>query len=204
MQERGIICALILAAGLSRRMGEFKPLLPLRGAALIENSVGSALAGGAETAVVVTGCRADEVEDVLRRAFGERVRFARNPDYAATDMLRSVQLGVAALPACEAFFLLPGDMPAVAAGTYAKLLAAREREAAPVIFPALDGRRAHPPLIDARLIPAILAYDGGGGLRGLWKRYEGELRTVPVDDAGVWLDLDTPADYQKCKNLYDL
>lgn len=185
-------------------MGDFKPLLPLRGKTLIENSVGSVLSGGAETAVVVTGHRADEVEDVLRRAFGERVRFVRNAGYAATDMLCSIRLGAAALPACEAFFLLPGDMPAVAKDTYGKLLAAREREAASVIFPALRGRRAHPPLIDARLIPAILAYDGGGGLRGLWERYESGIRAVPVDDAGVRTDVDTPEDYQRCRERYEV
>ena len=203
LSEHGTICALVLAAGLSRRMGDFKPLLPLRGAALIENSVGSVLSGGAETAVVVTGHRADEVEGVLRRAFGGRVCFARNPDYASTDMLRSVQLGAAALPACEAFFLLPGDMPVVAKDTYDRLLAVREGGAASVIFPALHGRRAHPPLIDARLIPEILAFGGGGGLRGLWKRYEDDIRAVPVDDAGVRLDVDTPEDYQRCRQRYE-
>ena len=203
LRESGTVCALILAAGLSRRMGDFKPLLPLRGGTLIERSVGSALSGGAETVTVVTGHRADEVEDVLRRAFGGRVRFVRNPGYAVTDMLRSVQVGAAALPKCEAFFLLPGDMPAVAGSTYEKLLAAREREAAPVIFPALNGRRAHPPLIDARLIPEILAFDGEGGLRGLWERHGDELRSVPVDDGGVGLDLDTPEDYQRCRQLYE-
>ena len=203
LRERGTIRALIPAAGLSRRMGDFKPLLSLRGKTLIENSVGSVLSGGAESAVVVTGRRADEVESVLRRAFGERVRFVRNPGHAVTDMLRSVQLGAAALPPCGAFFLLPGDMPAVAASTYAKLLAAWEREAASVIFPSIHGRRAHPPLIDARLIPEILAYDGGGGLRGLWARHEEGIRTVPVEDGGVWLDLDTPEDYQKCRERYE-
>lgn len=184
-------------------MGDFKPLLPLRGRTLIENSVGSVLSGGAETAVVVTGYRGDEVESVLRRAFGERVRFVRNPDYASTDMLHSVRLGAATLPVCEAFFLLPGDMPAVAKDTYDKLLAAREREAASVIFPTLDGRRAHPPLIDAQLIPEILAFDGGGGLRGLWERHEGELLAAPVDDAGVRVDVDTPEDYERCRKRYE-
>ena len=54
------ICALILAAGLSRRMGEFKPLLPLGGTTVIENTVEAALSGGAESTVVVTGYRGDE------------------------------------------------------------------------------------------------------------------------------------------------
>ena len=198
LRKETAIHALVLAAGRSRRMGDFKPLLPLRGRTLIENSVGSALSGGAETVTVVTGCRADEVERVLARAFGERVRFVRNDAYAETDMLRSAQLGAAALPACGAFFLLPGDMPVVSPETFAKLRAAYAREPAPLVFPTLDGRRKHPPLIDARLIPAILAFDGEGGLRELWRRYEGELRTVPVDDAGVRIDVDTPRDYETC------
>ena len=204
MHQRETICALILAAGLSQRMGDFKPLLPLRGKTLIENSVESVLSGGAETAVVVTGYRASEVENVLRRSFGERVDFARNPDYASTDMMRSIQIGAAALPDCGAFFLLPGDMPVVAAGTFDKLLAAREQEVASAIFPTLDGYRKHPPLIDARLIPAIRTFDGDGGLRELWKRYENDILTVAVDDAGVWVDLDTPADYQECKQTYEV
>lgn len=203
LRGKETIRALILAAGLSRRMGEFKPLLPLRGRTVIENSVDSVLSGGAETAVVVTGRRADEVESVLRRAFGERVAFVRNEAYAATDMMRSVQLGAAALPECGAFFLLPGDMPVVTRGTFDKLLASREREKVPVIFPTLDGYRKHPPLIDARLIPAILAFDGDDGLRALWKRYESESRAVAVDDDGVWVDLDTPAEYQACRQKYE-
>ncbi len=203
LHQRETIRALILAAGLSRRMGEFKPLLPLRGGTVIENSVESVLRGGAETAVVVTGYRADEVESVLHAAFGDRVAFARNEDYASTDMMRSVQIGAAALPECAAFFLLPGDMPVVAHDTFEKLLAFRKREKAPVIFPTLDGFRKHPPLIDARLIPAICAFAGDGGLRGLWKRYEHDIRTVAVDDAGVWVDLDTRSEYQECKQKYE-
>ena len=203
MQGHETIRALVLAAGLSRRMGEFKPLLPLRGRMLIENSVGSVLAGGAETATVVTGYRAGDVERVLSRAFGERVRFVRNEAYAETDMMRSIQIGAAALPECDAFFLLPGDMPVVSQGTFLKLLASRREAPASVIFPTLDGYRKHPPLIDARLLPAILVFDGEGGLRELWKQYEGAIRAVPVDDAGVWVDVDTPDDYRHCRQNYD-
>lgn len=203
LRERETIRALILAAGLSRRMGEFKPLLPLRGRTVVENTVESALSGGAETAVVVTGHRADEVERVLSRSFGERVRCVRNPRFAESDMMASVRVGAAALPPCGAFFLLPGDMPVISAGTFARLLDARARAYPAVVFPTLGGWRKHPPLIDARLIPEIIAFDGEDGLRGLWKRHENDILTVPVDDEGVWVDLDTPDDYEKCKQTYE-
>ena len=203
MPDGKTVCALILAAGLSRRMGEFKPLLPLGGATVIENTVASALAGRAERAVVVTGYRGGEVESVLRHRFGDVVRFVRNPDYAATDMLRSAQIGVEVLPACEAFFLLPGDMPAVSRETFRKLLEVRKQGRPLLAFPTLNGYRKHPPLVDARLIPEILAFHGEGGLRELWSRFEDDTVTVPVEDGGVWLDLDTPEDYWNCKQVFD-
>lgn len=197
------VCGMILAAGLSSRMGEFKPLLPLRGKTLIENTVDSVLDGGAQSAVVVTGYRGAEVEEVLRRRYGARVTPVRNPGFAETDMLRSVQIGCCALPACDAFFLLPGDMPVVRRATFRKLLSARPAEGVSVIFPTLGGFRKHPPLVDARLIPEILAFQGEGGLRGLWRQHESLIRTVPVDDEGVWVDLDTRQDYQKCRQAYE-
>ena len=204
MSDHYSACALILAAGLSRRMGEFKPLLPLGEATVIENTVNAALSGGAECAVVVTGHRADEVKTVLRLRFSGAVHCVNNPDFATTDMLRSVQIGVSALPPCRAFFLLPGDMPAVSPSTFRKLLKAREEQGRPLLaFPTLDGYRKHPPLVDARLIPEILAFRGEGGLRELWKRFESDTVTVPVEDGGVWIDLDTPEDYRNCKNVID-
>ena len=49
------LSSLILAAGLSSRMENFKPLMPFRGKTLIENTIDSVLSGGAQTAVVVSG-----------------------------------------------------------------------------------------------------------------------------------------------------
>ena len=202
-QSRETILALVLAAGSSRRMGDFKPLLPFRGRTLIENSVESVLSGGAESAVVVTGYRAADVEQTIFRAFEGRVQFVRNEAYAKTDMKRSIQLGVSAMPKCGAFFLLPGDMPLISQDTFRRLLLERARYPAPVIFPTLEGRRRHPPLIDARVIPSILAFDREGGLRELWKQYESEIISVPVDDVGVCIDVDTPDDYEKVLRMDD-
>ena len=201
MQEE-TICGLILAAGLSTRMQAFKPLMPFRGKTLIENSIDSVFSGGAERVVVVTGHRADELEKLLAQKYDDRVIFARNEDFAATDMLHSIRIGCRALPRCDAFFLLPGDMPVVRQETFRRIREHRDGVAG-VIFPTLDGYRKHPPLVDYRLVPAIEAFNGEGGLRQLWKQHEELIRTVPVDDTGVWVDLDTPEDYKICKEQYE-
>lgn len=189
---------LVLAAGQSRRMGEFKPLLPLRGRTVIENTVDCLLDAGAETVVVVLGHRAEEIEACLHGRYGDgRVRFAYNRRYAETDMLASVREGLAALPPCRAFFLLPGDMPLVSADTCRALARALPEGEGHIVFPLLEGRRAHPPLIGASFIEAICAYDGPDGLRGFW-RGQKNILAVPVLDAGCVQDLDTPEQYRRC------
>ena len=201
--QNAAVRGLIPAAGLSSRMRDFKPLLPFRGGTVIEAAAASLLDGGADTVTVVTGYRAEDVEAALRGAFPGRVGFVRNPDYAASDMLRSVQLGCAALPACGAFFLLPGDMPAVEPATCRALLDARPEAGPYILFPLRDGRRGHPPLISAGWIGAILDFREEGGLRRLWAGWERITRDVPVTDGGVTADLDTPLDYQRLKQVYD-
>ena len=201
MQEK-TICGLILAAGLSTRMGDFKPLMPFRGKTLIENTIDSVLSSGARQVVVVTGHRAGELEPLLAEKYGSRVILTRNPDFATTDMLHSIRTGCRAMPECDAFFLLPGDMPVVRESTFRKIMAQRDGTLS-VIFPTLDGYRKHPPLVDFRLIPEILAFDRDGGLRQFWKEREALIRTVSVDDEGVWVDLDTQEDYKKCKEQYE-
>ena len=202
MLQEETICGLVLAAGLSRRMGDFKPLLPFRGKTLIENTIDSILSSGAHQVVVVTGHRADELEAVLSEKYEGRVILTRNHEFATSDMLRSIQIGCAAMPECDAFFLLPGDMPVVEPITFQKVLAQRDGTLG-VIFPTLDGFRKHPPLVDYRLIPQILGFHGEGGLRRFWQEQEARISTVAVDDVGVWMDLDTQEDYKKCKEKYE-
>lgn len=189
---------LILAAGLSRRMGEFKPLLPVGGKTLIEHSIQSMFSGGTAHVTVVLGYRAREVEALLRERFpAEKVSIVHNPDYENTDMLASVKIGVATLPPCETFFLLPGDMPAVDGDTFFAVRAAMQKSGAKLAFPTVSGWRKHPPLVSAACIPSILAFQGQGGLRELWRQYDEETAEVSVDDTGCLLDADTPDDYQR-------
>jgi len=190
------ICAVIPAAGLSRRMGRCKQLLPLGGDTVIVRTVQAALRGGAESVVVVTGQYRQAVEDALA-PLGERVTCVYNAAYAETDMLHSVQLGVAALPDCDAFFLLPGDMPAVSAATFAAVRRCWSENQNAVVFPVFSGRKGHPVLIPRRYRALILSYAGTDGLRGLW--HTCDTACAQVADSGAVLDMDTPESYEQVK-----
>lgn len=184
--------AVVPAAGMSSRMGDFKPLLPLCGGTVISTSVGRVLPY-VTTAAVVVGNRGDKVRRELYTHFGERVTVTENPDYASTDMLYSIRLGIAALAKCDAFFLVPADMPLISSTTYARLTASFG-ESTEILYPTVGGRRGHPPLISSRLIPEILAYRGDGGLREILTKHR--ITEISVDDTGVLKDLDTPEDYR--------
>ncbi|MFH1058360.1 MAG: NTP transferase domain-containing protein [Pseudomonadota bacterium] len=183
---------LILAAGLSRRMGRFKPLLELDGASLLARAVGIMRAAGAGPVYVVTGHRAEELRPHLAGLDAAEVF---NPDYAR-DMFTSVRAGVAALPAgIDAFFLLPVDIPLVKPANLAALAEAFAEKRPAVALPDFLGEPGHPPLIAAALIPAILAWSGQGGLQGLLAGHADQTIAAPVCDQGVLLDMDTPEAY---------
>lgn len=186
----------VLAAGLSSRMGEFKPLLPLGEQSVLGRVVGLLRQGGADPVLVVLGHRAAELEPVAR-SLGAVPVF--NPDYEQ-GMFSSLGAGLAALPPnCPAFFLLPVDIPLVRYHTLASLRAAWEQGLGPVLHPTFQGQWGHPPLIAAELAPAIMAYDGPGGLRGFWDRHPELAHEVPVADRFILRDQDHPRDYAEMK-----
>lgn len=192
---------IILAAGLSSRMESFKPLLKLKTKTMIEHSVDSMLDAGVNQVVVVLGHRADELEGLLRAHYDHsRLTFIRNRHYAQSDMLTSVKIGISALPICEAFYLLPGDMPAIHKSTFLAVKEAMVKTQAMVAFPTIGGQRKHPPLISWRCINPILRFECEGGLREVWKQFENQVATVPVEDCGCMLDADTKADYNRLIN----
>ena len=160
--------AVILAAGLSSRMGEFKPLLPIGGVSMIRRVVDLMRSAGAET-VVVTGYRHEALEAHL---VGCGIRFVHNPDYRHTQMLDSLRLGLGALPAgCGRFLLSPADVPLVRPRTVRALLALD----APFVRPLYRGEPGHPVVFRAGLLPLIRSYSGSGGLGGLISPQQGVI-----------------------------
>jgi CTP:molybdopterin cytidylyltransferase MocA len=198
------ISAVILAAGLSSRLGVHKPLVALGGASLLERVAGLFSAMGVTDVIAVAGCRDQETAAEAERlsGLGMPLRCVRNERFAE-GMFSSVAAGLAALPSgCDAFFVLPVDIPLVRRQTLRWLLeglAAHGRDDRPaVLYPVFGGLRGHPPLLDARLAPPVLAHPGAGGLAGALAELEAGgaavALDVPVADANIHFDVDTPQD----------
>lgn len=148
-------------------MGDFKPLLPLRGRTLIENTVASLLESSVDKVVVVTGYRSIDVERVLTQSFDNRVMLVRNPHYVTTEMIDSIKIGCEQLPVCDAFYLLPGDMPVVKQSTFQQLQTAWSEHRGIFFIPLMDIASIHRSLL-ARLrkklstLPVPVAFVSSG------------------------------------------
>jgi molybdenum cofactor cytidylyltransferase len=184
--------AVILAAGLSNRMGDFKPLLSIGPRTLLGHTINLFQICGIADIVVVKGHKSQELQQELDRYHCPSVFH----EQFAHGMFSSVQAGVKALdPANKAFFLLPVDIPLVQPSTVSTLLnALNQAPSALVFYPVYRSRRGHPPLIRSDLVDEILSFDDQGGLQVLLKKHHRHARNVPVNDPFILLDADTPDD----------
>jgi molybdenum cofactor cytidylyltransferase len=185
------IAALVLAAGQSRRMGRNKLLLPIDGTPMVARAVDALIASAATDIVVVTGHQADDVRAVLA---GRSVAFVHNPDYAA-GLSSSLKTGIAALPEdADGALVCLGDMPLVGPAHLDRLIAAfNPVEGRLICVPTYDGKRGNPVLWARRLFGEMAGLSGDVGARGLLERHADAVCEVAMSDAGVLLDVDTPA-----------
>lgn len=183
------LAAIILAAGVSSRMGKFKPLLPVDGQTMAQRVVRSMIEAGADPVLVVTGYRAEDLEAHLA---GTGAEFVRNKKYFSTQMLDSLMLGAAALPGdADRVLIAPADVPLVKPETIRALL----RASGEFVRPCCGGTPGHPVLLTQALLRSLKDYRGPGGLRGAAEAHGVIPTDVPVDDFGTTLDSDNRDEY---------
>ncbi|MFN8557046.1 MAG: nucleotidyltransferase family protein [Dehalococcoidia bacterium] len=181
---------MLLAAGLSTRMGSPKPLLPWDGRPLLAYQIAQLHEAGIDDVVVVTGHAGAAVAAVARAA-GARV--AHNPAYAE-GRAGSVRVGAQAVANGRDVLVLNVDQPRTAS-LIATVAGAR---AGAITVPLFEGRRGHPAVFAARLLPELRAVsDASEGLRAVMRAHAAEVTLVPVTDDRALLDLNTPEAYAR-------
>lgn len=182
---------LILAAGLSSRMGDYKPLMEINGRSMVGCVVDMMKKAGAEIIVVVTGYRHTELEEALKQ---DQVEFVFNSEYATTQQLDSLKLGLHRISQrCERIIISPADIPMVQYQTVKQLL----ELSGDVVRPVYCGEPGHPIILNAQKCPYIMSYHGPEGLKGAIERSDFSITEWNVDDRGVVMDNDTKLDFAK-------
>lgn len=189
--------AVVLAAGLSRRMGRPKLVLPWGERTVVEQVVTTLLKGGISEVVVVTGGARAEVKTALA---GYPIGLAHNPDFARSEMVISLQVGIRSLSAdCSALLVALGDQPTIKAELVQRIVTAYETSQARLIIPSYQKRRGHPWLVERSLWPGLLGLTEDQTLRDFLRANEAEIRYLETDSPEILKDLDTPEDYQRLR-----
>jgi molybdenum cofactor cytidylyltransferase len=187
--------AILLAAGESRRMGYPKPLLHIGEESFIAHTTVLAL-GVATRLVIVLGARADRIRSAVAR--DSRVTVVENPNYNR-GQLSSLKVGLAEViaSAADAVVIHLADHPLIAPATFRSLVDEYLATAKPIVVARYRGRRGHPVLFDRSLFGELMAAPEDQGARVVVAADPTRVHYVDVNDPGVVLDLDTPADLAK-------
>lgn len=180
-------------------MGSPKPLLAWGEGNLIQYELGELKAARIDHIIVVLGHRAEEIRP---HAEGDGSEVVVNPHYKhgrATSLLA----GVAHLPAdTEAILILNVDQPRPRRLLQA-LIEAHTSGGHLITLPSHQGRHGHPPVLAGSLIPELrLVSDERQGLREVLQRHAQEIRELPWEDDIIFLDINTPEEYQQALQCY--
>jgi len=189
-----MICAIVLAAGQSRRMGVQKLLLPFGSKTVISHIVDQLTASSVEEVQVIVGCHGKRVS---RELSGRPVSIANNSNYKS-GMLSSVRCGLHAMTQqCRAVLVILGDQPSVTTKLIDQMLKKYASTEKQILVPLYQGKRGHPIMFSASYCEEILTHYDNVGLRGLLHAHKDDIFELSVTASGVLSDMDYPEDYQR-------
>ena len=191
-----MIAGIVLAAGMSSRMGRNKLLLPLGGRPLGAYALRAMMDSEVDEVICVVGLESDMARGALEPHARRPVRWIVNEEYAS-GRASSIRAALGALSdAVEAAVFLPADVPGVTAQNINALLAAYGQTHAPVVVTLEPGgARTHPVLFHRSLFPKLAELEGDQGGQALIEACWSEAAKVRRTDGDV-ADVDTEEAYR--------
>lgn len=187
------VAAVILAAGMSKRMGEPKMILPWGNTTVIGQVVQILQEAGITEIVIVTGSDRKMVEEALKD-LGVKTVF--NEKYQEDHMLLSLNTGIRQLSKeTKAALVVLGDQPQILAEVVRSLISHYCINKSRLTVPSYKNRRGHPWLIDRALWLELLLQSPPLTLRQWLQSHSSEIDYLEVHTDSILKDLDTPVDY---------
>lgn len=125
------------------------------------------------------------------------VRAEATAHHSVQGMGTSIATGVAATQEAGGWLVLPGDLPLIRSDSLQAVAQALREHV--VVVPVVQGQRGHPVGFGPECRDALLALRGDEGARNVMAQHK--PCTVPLDDLGCILDVDTPEQLARAQAL---
>jgi molybdenum cofactor cytidylyltransferase len=183
------VVGILLAAGRGTRFGGPKLMARLADGTLLGVAAARRLLAAVPEAVAVVH---PDDRELGRHFVAEGLRVLECPD-AERGMGVSLAAGVAATATAQGWVIALADMPYIRVSTIERVARALE-EGAALAAPCYRGERGHPVGLGREFGAALQALAGDHGARELLAQHAARLTRLEVEDPGILLDIDTPAD----------
>ena len=193
-----MVSGILLAAGKSRRMGQPKLLLPCGKTTILERVVDNYLKSKISELIVVIGANKDSVREVL---ISKPVIIVENL-YYQDGMSTSIKKGVeAASNQAEGYLIGLGDQPLITPDIIDTLISVFSDEHPGIAICSYKTKRGNPVIFARKFQQVLCALKGDRGGRMIIRQHLAEVKDVAVGSKSIFIDIDTPEDYQKLDKL---
>ena len=191
--------AIILAAGLSRRMEDRnKLLLPIHGKSMIRHVVETYIAALDGRVCVVTGFESDRIEAALD---GLPIQFVHNADFDSGQPF-SVRAGLLKVCGSQQYLIGLGDQPRLTKDDLRALISAHLAEDVQKIsIPLQDTARGNPIVVPAAMRARLLADQDNPGCEKFTRAHPELAQHIPMTQTGFFNDIDTPAAFEAFEQM---
>lgn len=195
------IQVVVLAAGLSRRMGKLnKLLLPFKQHTILAEVLHQLSRTDINAVTIVLGHEEEKIRSILSPF---DLNISVNSDYGMGQS-SSIQSGVKALPGiCDGFLICLGDMPTISTTHYQNLIDEFRKQLGQkknlILRPYRNGQPGHPVCFAANYRKKILRVEEEDGCRTVIMENKQHLVKWETEEVAYFLDIDTEKEYRKEK-----
>lgn len=192
---------LILSAGFSSRMKDFKPLMPIGNSCPLGILTESMKIAGITDIYVVVGHNKEAVEDFFQ---GQNVHIVYNENFA-DGMFTSIQKGIRAISenGHDCALMTPVDIPLIPPYIFSALMNRYyDSDQNELAVACCGGKKAHPLLIPASIMQEVLSSDGENGMKSVTAPHESTMIRMDTHCQSILYDMDTPEAYRELLEFY--
>ena len=191
-------CAIIiLAAGMSSRMGSPKQLLAYKGKSLLQHAADAALQTSIRPVVIVVGANSDAVKKQIE---GMKVVVVENEGWQE-GIASSLRCGLTAVQKMSAdvdgIIFMVCDQPFITKLLLDCLLQAQLETGLPIVASSYEDKLGTPALFHKNFFAELSELKGDTGAKNLIRQFKDQVTTVAFPKGNI--DIDTAADYEALK-----